>query len=234
MSNIYVMKIKNISNFINFKVSDLITEYYGNINYYTNIPKSKTFNKLLCLSYNYNLYKKFENDSDIIFVKEILEPLKHFRDNRKYYEYAADLILGWCLEDFLIKKISSSGQLISTNSADKNREFLKESIRASSDLFLNRAGIKIEVMQNYTDFWEKNSVLHLRDNKFSNLLSENAILLGIDFYQNKIVILNLKNCNYKFIPSHSPYGGKPAYEISISNFLEYSYLDKFIENMNQM
>jgi hypothetical protein len=77
-------------------------------------------------------------------------------------------------------------------------------------------------------------ILYLRDNKFNNLLSENAILLGIDFYQNKIIILNLKDSTYKFIPSHSNYGGKPAYEINISNFLEYSYLDKFIENMNQM
>jgi hypothetical protein len=225
----YKDKISNFASFLNLKISVLIEKYYGNIFYFQNTPKSKTFNKILSLCYDYNKYKIYENEEDILFVKNKLSSLTHFKDKRTYYEYATDLILGWVLEDFIVDKIKTICK-VKINSKDSNREFLNYGISTTSDLLLEN-NVNLEIMQNYSEFWKKYQVLHLRDNKYNNLKKEKSFLLGIDFHQNKIIFIDISTSNSTYINEHIAYGNKPAYEININNFYDIKELNNLIKKI---
>ena len=95
----------------------------------------------------------------------------------------------------------------------------------------------MEIISDYTGFWRNYLRVHLRDDKFLNLKAEDGILLGIDYTKSRFLILKVKSIEsnrVRRIKEHRPYGGKPAYEISlktsdfnqIEDFLNYLLIEE--------
>lgn len=168
-----------------------------------------------------NLINDTVTDQNKTYLIFKLKGLTHLRDRRTSEEYALDLILGWIVEDAM-KDIFNNILHLNANlhSADRNREFLLRPV-ASSDFIIihNDQDWYVEIISDYTGFWHDYSKVHLRDDKFLNLKAEDGILLGIDYRNSRFLILKVNSIErnrVRQIKEHRPYGGKPAYEISLS------------------
>ena len=77
----------------------------------------------------------------------------------------------------------------------------------------------MELVNDYTGFWYRTHKLHLRDNKYMQLQRNRSLLLAIALSANcqKFTIFDFRqDIPATRIPSHRPYGGKPAYELSVA------------------
>lgn len=171
-------------------------------------------------------------DSSICVLKGDIELLKkefpqtysnliscrHNRDHRTPIEYGQDLVASWIYEDYLIEQLSRCGLSIVRAGADKNREILantKVSSASDCQISFNGCSRKLEIMNDYKGYWSKYGNIDLRDDKFEKLCKENSIFLGTAPQDNKYIIIDFtKPINAEYIPSHFPYGGKPAYKIN--------------------
>ena len=156
----------------------------------------------------------------------------HHRDRRTPLEYGQDLVASWLFEDSLIQELKNRGLSISKAGADKKREILVNAkVSASSDCtvsYLEKNRL-LEIMNDYTGYWARYKKIDLRDSKFSKLQDSKSLFLGISSLDNKFVLLDMtKEIEYKYIPNHFPYGGKPAYSIklpkNIMKGLDYTHL----------
>jgi len=157
----------------------------------------------------------------------VLEDLDHLKDERSNYEYALDLIMGWMIEDLIIDLIN---QETLHASADKDREFL-ENPEADADLEidLENNSIPLEIVNDYTGFWKnKRELSNLRDSKFQNLKEEDALILGIDMENRKILLIPAREADKKG-RKYNPRINKKA---SIINLEEETFHD--IENLNKV
>jgi len=167
-----------------------------------------------------NLINDYVTEQNKRYLERKLGGLSHLKDRRSNEEYALDLILGWAVEDAMRDIFNETLHMeTSLNSADRNREFLT-SPEASSDfiIYYNDQEHYVEVVSDYTGFWHKYSLVHLRDNKYLNLKTEDGILFGIDYRKSRFLFLKVNNIEgdrVRQIKEHRPYGGKPAYEISL-------------------
>lgn len=164
-----------------------------------------------------NILKDMLTVENVIFLNKELGELKHLRDRRSPEEYACDLVIGWLIEDIILEILISLGYQPELRSADRNREFLKRP-SASADIELLKNGQKlalIETVKDFTGFWKKNRVCHLRDNKYNNLLDENGILLGLDFLDKDFFASWVHSIDAKKIDSHFRYGGKGVFELNL-------------------
>lgn len=182
-----------------------------------------------------NLINDTVTEQNKIYLNLKLRGLTHLRDRRTSEEYALDLILGWIVED-VMKDIFNKILLLKANlhSADRNREFLLKPV-ASSDFIINHNDQEwyVEIISDYTGFWHNYSVVHLRDDKFLNLKAEDGILLGIDYRNSRFLIFkvnSIESNRVRQIKEHRPYGGKPAYEISLktSDFYQIEDFPNFL------
>lgn len=159
----------------------------------------------------------------------------HNRDNRTPMQYARDLVASWLFEDFLVSKFNELGYSLLLKGTDSTRKILSNlNVGAESDVLFTYSGkeVNIEIINDYTGFWFKNKKLHLRDSKFIKLIKEKSILLAISIKDKSFIVMPItENTEYKYINSHFPYGGKPAYEIKISNkFLDFN-VKEIIKNI---
>lgn len=159
------------------------------------------------------------NSADLNYLDEKLRNLSHLRDRRSTPEYACDLILGWVMEDGILKILTENLNInCQLSSADKEREFISKP-KATSDIRIETDPQEtklLEVVKDYTGYWMKNKKIDLRNGKYKNLKRENGILLGLDFKNGYFFIFEIKDAKAKYIESHWPYGGKPAYSISLA------------------
>lgn len=59
--------------------------------------------------------------------------------------------------------------------------------------------------------------MDLRDDKYNKLVRSNSLLLGISTKDQKFIFLDFStNIPATFIPSHRPYGYKPAYQVKVN------------------
>ena len=80
-------------------------------------------------------------------------------------------------------------------------------------------------MSDYTGWWERTGHMELRDAKFTKLVREKALFLGVCTVSCKYILFDFaKPVNATYIAAHKPYGGKPAYSIKI----EEAALSKFL------
>jgi len=185
----------------------------------------------LCL----NLINDTLTEQNKTYLKFKLKGLTHLRDRRTSEEYALDLILGWIIEDAMRDIFNDILNLkANLHSADRNREFLLKPA-ASSDFIINHNDQEwyVEIISDYTGFWHNYSVVHLRDDKFLNLKAEEGILLGIDYRNSNFLVLRVNSIErnrVRQIKEHRPYGGKPAYEISLlaSDFYQIDNFPNFL------
>ena len=152
-----------------------------------------------------------------------IQSCKHNKDDRKPIEYAQDLVASWIFEDVLIKDLADNGCVLTLNGADKKREILKSSkVSSSSDAILEYEGksCPIEIMTDYTDYWQKKLRLDLRDDKCLKMCHEKSILLGIAVPSSKYILLDFaKDLDATWKKYHAPYH-KPAYSIKLSSEME--------------
>ena len=143
----------------------------------------------------------------------------HHADRRSYFEYAMDLVASWLMEDYLLKTMSSDSYEIVLNGADKERRILPSAKTSTSSDFLitkHETRISIEIMNDYTGFWKKHRVLHLRDTKYQSLQRAKSLFIAIATSSGEFAIYDFrKSVAATRIPSHRPYGFKPAYELQM-------------------
>ena len=168
---------------------------------------------------------------------------RYHRDRRTPLEYALDLVLGWIMEDFLVESLIDNGMDVKLTGTDIKRQILPASeVTAKPDIIIGVNGKTyiFDVLQDYTGFWTKTGKCHLRDDKFQSIVSKNnsdtkSGVIGIDLLNKKcfIKLLNSNTQDVKYIYRHRPYGYKPAYEITVSEFipLDYNYIKERIINI---
>lgn len=165
---------------------------------------------------------------------------RHHRDNRTPLAYGQDLVASWVFEDYFHHYLNNSGIHVTLNGKDKNREILKDSnVNADSDYVLSLNGHEayLELVNDYGGYWARYHKCDLRDFKWDHLCrlaSGNcpSLLLGLDFAGNKYFLKNTKDPqDVIYIPSHRPYGGKPAYSIALKNGLRNFTFDDLIASI---
>lgn len=143
----------------------------------------------------------------------------HNKDARSMIDYAKDLIASWIFEDTIVQMLNAEGLVTSLSGSDKNRQILATTkVSSTSDCIVSFEGKSrhLEIMSDYTGWWERMGHIDLRDAKFLKLSREKALFLGICTKTTKYVLLDFATqINANYIPSHRPYGGKPAYSIPL-------------------
>lgn len=146
---------------------------------------------------------------------------QHHRDNRTPLEYAQDLVASWLVEDSFREVLNSHGLCAELDGADHNRRILANvRTSASSDFIVSYNGCsrKLELMNDYTGYWARTGLLDLRDSKYQSLTTEQSLFLAVSITTKEFALYDFsEEIPAHFIPSHRPYGGKPAYQIRITN-----------------
>ena len=160
-------------------------------------------------------------------------------DYRTEFEYAQDLVASWLFEDYIVAKCQNIGYSMLLQGADKNREILPyERVSASSDCVYTYEGksIPVEIMCDYTGYWSRNLSVDLRDEKFYKLQYGRSAFLGISTVDKTYILLDFRhNIPATYIESHRPYGGKPAYSVTLtrSSFKDFT-MRGVCENLNDL
>lgn len=163
----------------------------------------------------------------------------HNRDGRSPMEYARDLVSSWIFEDYMVQKFNGLGYNLHLSGKDKERVILSHSkVGSDSDVIFEYDNYKlnIEIMNDYSNYWERNKTLDLRDNKFNKLLQTSSVLLAISLINRTYSIIPInEELDYKYIPFHRPYGGKPAYQINLKSIKFYNFkIVDIIENLKEI
>ena len=143
----------------------------------------------------------------------------HHRDRRTPIEYGQDLVASWIFEDSLVQSLSNCGLEVILSGADCNRKILPNTnVSSNSDclITLNGASVQLEIMCDYTGYWERTRRIDLRDSKYQKLCKTRSLFLGISTPTTSYILLDFGgNVPANYIPSHFPYGGKPAYSVPV-------------------
>lgn len=136
-------------------------------------------------------------------------------DNRTPMEYAKDLVLAWIFEAYVMENLKKQGLKVERNGGDKNLLILNQrGVSIDSDFLVE--GRRVELISNYTNYWEKNSCFELRDNKVDHLRDSKSLVIGVSTnYSNYLLIDFSKEIEDEYIASYSPFGNKPAHRIKI-------------------
>lgn len=145
---------------------------------------------------------------------------RHHRDNRTPLEYAQDLVASWLVEDSFLEVLNSNGLRAELDGADRNRRILANvRTSASSDFIVSYNGDsrRLELMNDYTGYWARTGLLDLRDSKYQRLTTEQSLFLAVSTTTREFALFDFSEAiPARFIQSHIPYGGKPAYQIRIT------------------
>ena len=146
----------------------------------------------------------------------------HNRDDRFPIQYAQDIVASWLFEDYLVSSFSNLGRRLVLTGGDRDRILLRNSqVSSASDcVYISPTrSLKVEIMNSYTPFWKTYRRLHLRDSKYNQLCNEHGVLLCIDMSDNSFAIIDFtqNGPHARRILNHRPYGGKTAFEISLTH-----------------
>ena len=163
----------------------------------------------------------------------------HHRDRRTPIEYGQDLVASWLFEDSLVQAFSSYGLAVSLSGADRNRKILSNTkVSSNSDCLVsvNGASVQLEIMCDYTGYWKKAKKIDLRDEKYQKLCRTHSLFLGISTSTISYILLDFgENIPANYIPSHAPYGGKPAYAVPVhANDFYHLDIAELAERIKQM
>lgn len=167
---------------------------------------------------------------------------EHNKDSRTPLQYAQDVVASWLFEDYIVAKFTELGYVMELAGEDRERKILKNSrVSSNSDCIFRYGGgsVKVEIMTSYTDYWKKTKALDLRDSKYQKLCRDTGTLLCVSAVDRTFALIDFTtgDIGARFIPSHRPYGGKPAYQIDLSEagfkpFLAQSIATELIKLMN--
>lgn len=151
-----------------------------------------------------------------------LASCKHQRDSRTAEEYGADLVAVWTAENSIALRLEDAGCKVILSGVDRKREILPAGkVEGTADMTVSYGKYgprKVELVCDGTEFWARTGKMHLRDEKLSHLVKENAILLGIDMINRKFYMLDASALSgsdtVKKLKRH-PVWKKPAVEIDL-------------------
>ena len=190
--------------------TDLESKYKNSFFDNSDIDKLTTFLNLLN-------FKKIEPET-IHYLNTKCDHLKHFKDKRRGFEYAVDLILGWLVEDGVSFFLNKNNVLTSLNGSDSTREFLtKFQISTDADLSINsNTSANLEVFCDWSNTWKRYNHADFRDQKFQKLKKTKSWVLGISPKISKGFLLDVKLHSHLFERSESikGYGGKPGFTVN--------------------
>ena len=163
----------------------------------------------------------------------------HHRDRRTPIEYGQDLVASWLFEDSLVQSLSNCGLKVSLSGADCNREILSNTnVSSNSDCLvtLNGVSVQLEIMCDYTGYWERTGRIDLRDSKYQKLCNTRSLFLGISTHTTSYILLDFGgNVPANYIPSHRPYGGKPAYSVPVkTNAFQHLNISALAERIKEL
>lgn len=174
------------------------------------------------------------HEEDENYIEEKLGSLTHKMDNRSAVEYGEELVRGWIIEDLILEEFNSLGIPVKLSGEDKNREFLEQTT-SDADLVTEVDGeiTHIEVVSDYTGFWQRSGDADLRDNKYNKLQEhENTIILGIDFDSNEVFAVDPEEINGEYMEVH-PVWHKPAYRLDVSD-VAFTSMEEVGQKMKQI
>lgn len=189
-----------------------------------------------CDPYEYALKNYSKEYADILNgmltdeLRAVLESCQKNTDKRSIEEYAQDLMLNWMVEDYVMNMLNKRKNIkVVKNGVDANRKFLFiDMVRSNSDFIIKteREELYVELIVDYSCFWQKNHTCHLRNNKLIRLMEhakeKRTFLLAVDLINKKFAFIPVnKSVPFKRIESHSAYGGRPVYEIPLNKYRFY-------------
>ena len=196
---------------------------YENTNFVnSSISKKKTFLQILK---DKSISKEFSEYANLRLGNS---DLATHRDIRSSVEYATEFITGWIVEDAFVKWLGWLGLECELKGNDSSRELLTSASMISTKpaIHLTKSNRFIELIADYNDYWHKNGRCHLRNDKYRNLVEEQAVLIGISQHGIHLIDFNDSEVLSRidqlavYISKHKPYGNKPAWEIQFSQPLE--------------
>jgi len=186
-----------------------IVKSYAEEKFEDGTPKQKTFVEIL----------SGHPSAEVITYLDLrcTEGFGHLRGDRSGAEYAADLVLGWMVEDGFKLWAHNSNLSAENTGHDRGREFLRPGkISAASDFKIGvKSPRRMELATDYKGHWKKTNKWDMRDSKFHKLDSENALIFLIDVLQIKGATIDLANkdsYDFEHIPHHFIYK-KPAWAL---------------------
>ena len=133
--------------------------------------------------------------------------------------------------------------VIDDASTDKTLNIVRKYTDKRIKLFLNNKKISIELVNDYTGYWQKTKKCDLRDDKYRKMMTKQDIdysfIIGIDLINKSFFLFDVKNnSNNVTYSSFHFYYNKPAYTISLDNikFSKFSFdniLSEIIENIEE-
>jgi hypothetical protein len=144
--------------------------------------------------------------------------LPYLKDRRSALDYGVNLVLGWLVEDAVAEWLRQAGATVSVSGSDANREFLgRAQVSQDADLSVAVDGSQraLEVLCDWQDTWRLRDHLDLRDNKYRNLRSEQALIFGLAPMQDSGLVIDLaqEGSSFRRNPSIRGYGGKPGFTL---------------------
>ena len=134
-------------------------------------------------------------------------------------QYAMDLAASWVMEDYLIKELRDHGLSVTRAGEDKERLILSSRrVSSDSDCMVEYNGVsrKLELMNDYKGYWNRNKEIDLRDDKFVKMGREKSLFLGVSTKDKKYLLLDFsKTVDAVYKPYHFAYH-KPAYSIKVT------------------
>lgn len=123
--------------------------------------------------------------------------LKHY-ETRTIFDIGKETVLAWILEDLTALYSQKRGRIVKRNGSDADRQFTYLSdTKAKADLLVSADGgktfRKVEVTSNYTDFFAVNGYQSFRYDKLPRMQADNAILLTLDVYANRLFAAEAKD-----------------------------------------
>lgn len=144
--------------------------------------------------------------------------LPHLKDRRSALEYGVNLVLGWLVEDAVAAWFRQAGATVFRTGSDEGRDFLSRAqVSQDADLSVAVDGKQrpVEVLCDWKDTWRLQGHLDLRDNKYTRLRAEGALILGLAPIGDSAVALDL-GCyvrSFRRNESIRGYGGKPGFTL---------------------
>jgi hypothetical protein len=207
--------IQNLAKTTNTDINEILKNYNTATFPKTNINKQNTFK---------NALNRTINSQEVQYFNTICE-LPH-KDTRTATQYAVDLILGWITEDITIRYLTNNAITCTMTGTDNERQFLTPSqIDSTPDLSITYENSKptpLELIYDYTGYWQKTNKLDLRLNKYDNLKTHNALILGIAPQNSTALLLDTTEEHPDITQGAiTGYGGKQGYTLhNINQHLE--------------
>lgn len=182
-------------------------------------------------------------EEDAVRLEEMTKGTRHHRDQRDVRTYAADLILGWVVQDIVTELLVKSGYECHAAGANSGRQLLTgRQITEEPDLVLTTPKGEtwwLDVVTDYPtkqgalSYWMTTRRCELRDNKFKRLIEKRKEgarvgLIGVSIGAKSHFGLELtgelekelknpssRNRRIWWIETHWPYGGKPAVALNL-------------------